>query len=108
MQKSADGGKTWSKMSDISPRFPASGGDSAPLVVEPDGRIDVLYQGYQVTNTTSYTLNPAYSYFTSSSDGGATWSTPVPVGPQAGTMSLAELWIDGDIGIDAAGNLYAT
>jgi hypothetical protein len=45
MQKSTDGGKTWSTMSHISPGFPASGGDSAPLVVEPDGRIDVLYQG---------------------------------------------------------------
>lgn len=59
LQKSTDGGKTWSKMSYISPGFPASGGDSAPLVVEPDGRIDVLYQGYQVTSTTSYTLSPA-------------------------------------------------
>jgi len=108
MQKSVDGGKTWSKMSNISPGFPGSGGDSAPLVVEPDGRIDVLYQGYQVTNPVTYALNPAYSYFTSSGDGGATWSTPVRVGPQAGTMSLAEWWIDGDIGIDAAGNLYAT
>ena len=108
MQKSTDGGRTWSKMSYISPGFPASGGDSAPLVVEPNGRIDVLYQGYQVTSPVTYTLNPAYSYFTSSSDGGATWSAPVAVGPQAGTMSLAEWWIDGDIGIDAAGNLYAT
>jgi hypothetical protein len=108
LQKSADGGKTWSTMSDISPGFPASGGDSAPLVVEPDGRIDVLYQGYQITNTSTYAMNPASSYFTSSTDGGATWSPPVAVGPQAGTMSLAEWWIDGDIGIDAAGNLYAT
>jgi hypothetical protein len=108
MQKSTDGGKTWSRMSDISPGFPASGGDSAPLVVEPDGRIDVLYQGYQITNPKTYAMNPAYSYFTSSTDGGATWSTPVAVGPQAGTMSLAEWWIDGDIGIDAVGNLYAT
>jgi hypothetical protein len=108
MQKSTDGGKTWSKMSDISPGFPASGGDSAPLVVQPDGRIDVLYQGYHITNTTTYTMKPAYSYFTSSTDQGATWSTPVRVGPQGGTMSLAEWWIDGDISIDAAGNLYAT
>ena len=108
MQKSTDGGRTWSAMSDISPGFPASGGDSAPLVVEPDGRIDELYQGYQITNPTTYTMNPADSYFTSSTDGGATWSTPVAVDPQAGTMSRAEWWIDGDIGIDAAGNLYAT
>jgi hypothetical protein len=108
MQKSTDGGKTFGPMSHISPGFPASGGDSAPLVVESSGRIDVLYQGYQITNTTTYTMNPAYSYFTSSTDGGSTWSTPVRVGPQAGTMSLSEWWIDGDIWIDSAGNLYAT
>ena len=29
----------------VSPGFPASGGDSAPLVVEPSGRVDLLYQG---------------------------------------------------------------
>lgn len=108
MQRSTDGGETWSKMSDISPGFPASGGDSAPLVVEPDGRIDVLYQGYQITSPITYTMNPAYSYFTSSADGGATWSPPAVVGPRAGTMSLAEWWIDGDIAIDTDGNLYAT
>lgn len=108
IQKSTDHGKTWSTMSDISPGFPASGGDSAPLVVEPDGRIDVLYQGYQITNTTTYTMNPAYSYFTSSIDQGRSWSTPVAVGRQEGTMSLAEWWIDGDIAMDAGGNLYAT
>jgi BNR/Asp-box repeat len=108
IQKSTDHGKTWSAMSDVSPGFPASGGDSAPLLVEPSGRIDVLYQGYRVTNTTTYTLDPAYSYFTSSTDQGATWSAPVRVGAQGGTMSLAEWWIDGDISADAAGNLYAT
>ncbi len=77
-------------------------------MVEPSGRIDVLYQGYTVTNLSTYALSPAYSYFTSSTDGGATWSTPVKVGAQAGTMSLSEWWIDGDITIDAGGNLYAT
>ena len=108
LQKSTNSGRTWSKMSHISPGFPASGGDSAPLVVEPGGRLDVLYQGYRITNTTTYAMKPAHSYFTSSTDDGATWSRPVAVGAQAGTMSLAEWWIDGDIGIDAAGNLYAT
>jgi hypothetical protein len=108
IQKSTDRGATWSAQSHISPGFPASGGDSAPMVLEPSGRIDVLYQGYQITNTTTYTMNPAYSYFTSSTDQGQTWSPPVRVGASAGTMSLSEWWIDGAIGIDSAGNLYAT
>jgi hypothetical protein len=108
LQKSTDRGRTFGPMSYISPGFPASGGDSAPLVVEPNGRLDVLYQGYQITDPVTYTMNPASSYFTSSVDQGTTWSAPIRVGPQAGTMSLAEWWIDGDIGIDAGGNLYAT
>lgn len=108
LQKSTDGGKTWSAMSDISPGFPNSGADSAPLVVEPSGRIDVLYQGYQVFNPPTDTLGTGSSYFTSSTDGGQTWSAPVLVGGQAGNMSTLEWWIDGDISIDSAGNLYAT
>ena len=108
MQKSIDRGVTWSKQSYVSPGFPASGGDSGPMVIEPNGRIDVLYQGYHITNTTTFTMDPAYSYFTASNDHGSTWSAPVKVGGSAGTMSLSEWWIDGDIGIDSAGNLYAT
>jgi hypothetical protein len=109
MQVSTDGGKTFGMTQyHVSPGFPASGGDSGPMVVEPNGRIDVLYQGYQITNTTTYAMNPAYSYFTSSTDHGQTWSKPVAVDPSAGTMSLDEWWIDGDIGLDAAGNLYAS
>ncbi len=108
VQWSVDRGRAWSRIVPISPGFPASGGDSAPILVEPDGRLDVLYQGYTITNTTTYTMTPAYSYFTSSSDGGATWSAPVRVGPTGYTMSLSEWWIDGSLGMDVAGNLYAT
>jgi hypothetical protein len=53
-------------------------------------------------------MNPAFSYFTASTDHGQTWSAPVKVGGSAGTMSLSEWWIDGDIGIDSSRNLYAT
>lgn len=108
LQKSTDGGKTWSAMSYISPDFPNSGADSAPLVVQSDGQIDVLYQGYQVSNPPTDTLGTGNSYFTSSADQGQTWSAPVRVGGQAGTMSTLEWWIDGDISIDPTGNLYAT
>jgi hypothetical protein len=119
LQQSTDGGLTWSPMSYVSPGFPASGGDSGPMVVDQSGHIDVLYQGYDIYNTTTYAMNPAFSYFTassgctvtSSSRGGLTcnWSTPALVGGrQSGTMSLWEWWIDGDISMDSAGNLYAT
>ena len=103
IQKSTDGGKTWGPIIPVSPGFPASGGDSAPLVIEPDGRIDLEYQGYHITNDVTYTMTPAHSYFTSSDDGGSTWSVPVQIGPDRLTMSKAEWWIDGAIGMDAGG-----
>jgi hypothetical protein len=108
IQKSTDGGRTWGPIIPVSPGFPASGGDSAPLVIEPDGRIDLEYQGYHVTNDVTYTMTPAHSYFTSSDDGGSTWSVPVQIGPDRLTMSKSEWWIDGAIGMDAAENLYVT
>jgi hypothetical protein len=108
MQKSTDHGRSFGPMTYVSPGFPASGGDSGPLVVEPNGRIDVLFQDYPITDPTTYAMAPGIEEFTSSTDGGATWSTPVKVGADAGTMSLDEWWIDGDISIDAGGNLYAT
>ena len=107
IQRSTDRGKTWSAMSYVSPGFPASGGDLAPLVVEPNGAIDLLYQGYGISDPVTYAMTPAYEYFTRSTDGGATWSTPLKVGASAGTMSLDEWWIDTSIGLDAGGNLYA-
>jgi hypothetical protein len=107
VQKSTDQGKTFGPMIHVSPGFPASGGDSAPMVVEPNGRIDLLYQGYHITNTTTFAMDPAFEYFTASTDGGNTWSAPVRLGPNNGTMSLDEWWIDGDIAMDSAGNLYA-
>ena len=108
IQRSTDRGKTFGPMSYVSPGFPASGADSAPLVVEPSGRIDVVYQGYTITDASADRLGPGYSYFTSSTDHGFTWSPPVRVGSQAGKMSTGEWWIDGDISTDAADNLYAT
>ncbi len=108
IQKSTDRGKTWGPIIPVSPGFPASGGDSAPLFVEPNGRIDLTYQGYHITNTTTYTMDPANTYFTASHDGGSTWSKPVLLGPPDLTMSLSEWWIDGAFSEDSAGNLYAT
>jgi hypothetical protein len=108
IQKSTDGGKTWGPMVHVSPGFPASGADSGPVVLEPNGRVDVLYQGYHVSTDGLYTLTNAHSYFTSSTDGGETWSTPVRIGPAGPTMSHTDWWINGDISIDRGGDLYAT
>ncbi|MET8626214.1 sialidase family protein [Kitasatospora sp. NPDC004669] len=108
MQKSTDGGRTWGPMSHISPGYPNSGADSAPVVVEPDGSIDVLYQGYVVTNVPTDNLTVAYTYATRSTDGGATWSQPVRIGADAGTMNNGEWWIDGAEALGPDGTLYAT
>jgi hypothetical protein len=108
MQKSNDFGLTWGRMTHVSPGFPAGGADSAPLLVEPGGRIDLEYQGYRVTDPAALTLGPAHGYFTSSADGGATWSHPARIGPGRLSMSTAEWWVDGAIGRDTGGYLYVT
>ena len=106
IQKSTDGAKTFGAMVPIAPGYPWSGADNAPIVVDSLGHLNVLYQDYP-TNPTTHALSAALNYFSSSDDGGATWSTPVAVGPTAGAMSLAEWWNEPSLGIDTAGNLYA-
>jgi hypothetical protein len=108
VQKSTDFGLSWGRMTVVSPGFPAGGADSAPLLVEPDGRIDLEYQAYSVTDTATFTLGPGHNYFTTSADGGATWSAPVRVGPRWASMATREWWIDGSIARDTGGNLYVT
>jgi hypothetical protein len=71
--------------------------------------VDALYEGHPTDPTSPYTLHPGYEYFTWSNDGGTTWPDPtVRVRPKAGTLALANWWINGSIGIDAGGTLYAT
>jgi hypothetical protein len=108
MQKSTDGGKTWGPMIHVSPGFPDSGADSGPLLVEPNGQIDVLYQRYQIVNRATLKLGPAHEYFTSSADGGKAWSAPVRLGPRTLTTAVGTWWIDGAVSADTGGNLYAT
>jgi hypothetical protein len=107
VQTSSDGGRTWTPLRSITPGFPTAGSDSAPLLVQPDGTVDVLYQRY-LTAPRTLKLSDAHEYFTSSSDGGRSWSTPVLVGGAAGSMNDSEWWIDGDLAIDGGDNLYAT
>jgi hypothetical protein len=108
IQRSADYGRTWGPVTPVSPGFPAGGADVAPLLIGRDGRIDVLYQALAITSAKSLTLGPGHVYFTSSGDGGRTWSKPVPIAPDIGSVSTRTWWIDGALAADAAGILYAT
>jgi hypothetical protein len=108
IQVSHDGGRTFGPMTHLTPGFPAGGGVSAPVVVDPSGRIDVLYQAFAVRNRTTLRFGPGHIHFTSSADGGQTWSRPARVDGSAGSIATNGWWIDGDLASDAAGNLYAT
>lgn len=107
IQKSTNGGRTWGPITHIEPGFPLGGGYSAPLVVQPGGRIDVLYVGHPTSRRTR-ALHPGFEFFTSSGNGTSWPAHPLKLWPAKGTLSLPEWWIDGDISTDAAGNLYAT
>lgn len=110
LQRSTNGGATWSRIIPISPGFPGSGADSAPILIEPDHRLDVLYQGYKVLNHKTLKLGPAHSYFTTSTDNGSKWSKPRRLGPISEFMNTTEWWIDGSLGMGTGNkpDLYAT
>ena len=107
VQTSVDGGATWGPIIHLEPGFPLGGGYSAPLVVSPDGDVDVLFIAHP-TDPGTGVVSPGYEYFTSSADGTHWPADPGRLWPGQGTLSVPEWWIDGDISTDAAGNLYAT
>jgi hypothetical protein len=107
IETSADGGRTWGPITPLGPGYPLGGGYSAPLVVSPDGKLDVLYAGHP-ENPRTGALGPGYEFFTASADGTHWPASPMKLWPGNGTLSLSEWWIDGDISTDSAGNLYAT
>ena len=77
------------------------------MVIEPDGRIDLLYLHNPITGPADR-LRPGHEEFTSSTDGGRTWSPSVEVGGEVGGIAISTWWIDGDLAADPAGDLYAT
>lgn len=105
-QRSSDGAKTWTRLAPISAGFPRGGVYSAPIVAERGGALDVLYWQHP-TDPKTLTVSPGHELFIRSTDRGNTWSKPVSVGPQAGTIGLTEWWIDGSLAVDPAGTLYA-
>lgn len=106
IQRSSDGGKTWTKVDPISPNFPFGGVYSAPIVAEPGGALDVLYWQHP-TDPGTRLVSPGAQYFIRSTDGGTTWSSPVLVGAKTGTIALQTWWIDGSLDVDPAGTIYA-
>ena len=108
VQSSADDAKTFSPMAIVTPGYPDAGADEGAIAISPNGTLDVLYQDYKVTNRRTLKLAHGHEYFTSSSDGGKTWTRPVLVGASAGQITINEWWNDGSIASDTAGNLYAT
>jgi hypothetical protein len=108
IQQSTDGGETWGPIIPVSPRFPRGGGYSAPVLVEPDGQVDLLSWGHFVSPPPSYALHPGHEFFASSANG-TTWPGHLTeVGAAAGSIALPTWWIDGDLSRDQGGTLYAT
>jgi hypothetical protein len=108
IQRSGDGGRTWGPIIPVSPGFPRGGGYSAPVLVEPDGRVDLLSWGQSVAAPPSYALHPGHEFFASSADGTAWPGRRAEVGGAAGSIALRTWWIDGDLSRDQGGTLYAT
>ena len=105
--RSSDGGRNWSDPVPVSAGYPNGGAPCGPLLVAPDGAVDVLYEGYRVTVVNStHLLGPGLNYFARSTDGGASFSAPVPVSNL--TFPTTDWWINGALSQDASGTLYAT
>src|SRR6266568_4025186 len=78
VQKSTDHGKTWGPITPMQPGFPAGGGYDASILVQPNGVVDALMLDHPL-NRRTFAVHPGPELFTSSSDGGKTWSAPIRV-----------------------------
>ncbi len=108
IQKSGDGGRTWGPITPVDPGFPRNGGISAPVLVRPGGRVDVLSWDHLVGRPPGYALHPGHEVFSSSANGTRWPRRPTQVWPSAGSIAVSTWWIDGDLAADSAGNLFAT
>ena len=107
IQKSTDYGKTWGPLTPMQAGFPAGGGYDASMQVQPNGRVDALIWDHHLDPVT-YKVHPGHETFTSSANGTSWPGRPAEVDAQAGGIGIPTWWIDGDLGMDPAGNLYAT
>lgn len=102
---SSDGGRRWSAPVPVEPEYPNAAAPAGPLLVEPNGTVDLLYEDYPTTGSPHW-LGVGRNYFVRSVDGGVHWSVPVAV--ENGTFANDTWWIDGDLARDSSGTLYAT
>jgi hypothetical protein len=105
--RSSDGGHTWSPVVHLSPDYPHGGAWSAPISVEPNGRIDVLYAAFHTAPRTLL-LGHGHEYFTTSTNGGRSWTCPVLVGTHDDSTANSTWWIDGSLAVGSKGTLFAT
>jgi len=108
VQSSTDEGASFGPMSVVSPGYPDAGADEGAIAVQGDGQVDVLYQGYEVTDPKTLKLANGHEYFASSLDHGRSWSAPVAVGASAGQSTIDEWWNDGSIAAAPGGDLFAS
>lgn len=100
---SASGGRNWSNPVAVDPEYPWGAAPAGPLVVTPNGTVEVLYEDY-TTNASHYLVNGS-NYYTRSFDGGARWTPRVKVG--TGFLAPTDWWIDGALARAPDGTLYA-
>lgn len=102
--RSFDGGKNWTSPVHIDPEYPWGGAVAAPVVIEPNGTVDVLYEDYNVT--AAHALTVGYNYFVASYDGGAHFQPRVRVSNYS--FPNTDWWIDGALAEDKGRTLYAS
>ncbi len=101
---SQDEGRTWSTPNEVSPNYPRGGSLEGPVVVGTNGEVFVQFDVFATAK--NYSLSPGQEWFTSSSDGGRTWTAPFLLsGPY--TVQLQVWWIEGTLAIGRSGTLYA-
>ena len=102
---SSDGGRSWSPFTPVDPEYPWGGAPCGPVEVAPNGTVEVLLEDYGISGW-DHALGLGYNYFTTSSNGGLDWSSPV----RLANLSFPDTdwWINGAITRDRSGTLYAT